>query len=140
MLILGCNLSASYGTYLASKKGGEALTPKSHKKSDRKLWTKTMIGIVIGKMIVMPVIGISTAYILQYYVLSIPDEIAGAFYLVLMIVFLTPTANNVMIMIELADCEPEVLEGVVSNAPASGLWIVALDSNCNRKNSSAERF
>lgn len=99
-----------------------------------------MIGIVIGKMIVMPVIGISTAYILQYYVLSIPDEIAGAFYLVLMIVFLTPTANNVMIMIELADCEPEVLEGVVSNAPASGLWIVALDSNCNRKNSSAERF
>ena len=32
----------------------------------------------------------------------------------LMIVFLTPTANNVMIMIELADCEPEILEGVAN--------------------------
>jgi len=29
-------------------------------------------------------------------------EIDGAFYLVLMIVFITPTANNVMVMVELS--------------------------------------
>ena len=45
---------------------------------------------------------------------DIPDEIAGAFYLVLMIVFLTPTANNVMIMIELADCDAAIMEGVAN--------------------------
>ena len=75
---------------------------------------KTMIGIVVGKMVVMPVVGISTAYLLQEFFFDVSDDIAGAFYLVLMIVFLTPTANNVLIMIELSDCEPEVLEGVVS--------------------------
>ena len=29
-------------------------------------------------------------------------DIAGSFYLVMMIVFLTPTANNVMVMVELS--------------------------------------
>jgi predicted Na+-dependent transporter len=63
---------------------------------------KTMIWIVIGKMIIMPFIGILTALILRTYFWDIPDDIDGAFYLVLMIVFITPTANNVMVMVELS--------------------------------------
>jgi hypothetical protein len=65
-------------------------------------------------MLIMPTIGISATWLLKNYVLDIPDEIAGAFYLVLMIVFLTPTANNVMIMIELADGDASIMEGVAN--------------------------
>lgn len=106
MLILGCNLSASYKSFMEARRAGNGkVCAFSH---------KIIFGIVFGKMIVMPTIGISTVWILKNYVLDIPAEIAGAFYLVLMIVFLTPTANNVMIMIELGDCGKEVLEGVAS--------------------------
>ena len=61
-----------------------------------------MVGIVIGKMVILPFIGIWTAWILKIYVWDIPSDIDGSFYLVLMIVFLCPTANNVMVMVELS--------------------------------------
>lgn len=94
MMILGCNLSSSLTTYSKTKDMdavSSALMP----------WS-TMVGIVIGKMIVLPIIGISLGWVLKNYVWNIPDDIDGAFYLVLMIVFLTPTANNVMVMVELS--------------------------------------
>lgn len=40
----------------------------------------------------------------------IHSEIDGAFYLVLMIVFITPTANNVMVMVELSGSDTK--EGI----------------------------
>uniref|UniRef100_A0A7S3LDP2 Auxin efflux carrier n=1 Tax=Amphora coffeiformis TaxID=265554 RepID=A0A7S3LDP2_9STRA len=104
MLILGCNLSASFQSFMEARKKANGKVSAFSR--------KTIVGIVVGKLIVMPIIGIGTVWILKNYVLDIPKEIAGAFYLVLMIVFLTPTANNVMIMIELGDCGKEVLEGV----------------------------
>jgi predicted permease len=91
MMILGCNLSSS--TH-------QKVTPTDD--SNDMLSMKSMIGIVIGKMVVMPMVGILSALFLKTYVLDIPDDIDGAFYLVLMIVFLTPTANNVIIMVELS--------------------------------------
>jgi predicted permease len=91
MMILGCNLSSS--TH-------QKVTPMDD--SNDMLSMKSMIGIVIGKMVVMPMVGILSALFLKTYVLDIPDDIDGAFYLVLMIVFLTPTANNVIIMVELS--------------------------------------
>jgi predicted permease len=86
MMILGANLSA------ASRKGI----------SSPVLGWRTMWGIVIGKMIVLPILGIGGTWILKEFVLDIPDDIDGSFYLVLMIAFLTPTANNVMVMVELS--------------------------------------
>ena len=106
MLILGCNLSASFKSFMEARKECNGKVCAFSR--------KTILGIVLGKMVVMPIIGISTVWILKSYVLHIPAEISGAFYLVLMIVFLTPTANNVMIMIELGGCGKEVLEGVAS--------------------------
>jgi predicted permease len=91
MMILGCNLSSSTHQYV---------TPTDDRND--MLSMKSMIGIVIGKMVVMPMVGILSALFLKTYVLDIPDDIDGAFYLVLMIVFLTPTANNVIIMVELS--------------------------------------
>ena len=104
MLILGCNLSASFQSFMEARKKANGKVSAFSR--------KTISGIVVGKMIIMPIIGIGTVWILKNYILDIPKEIAGSFYLVLMIVFLTPTANNVMIMIELGDCGKEVLEGV----------------------------
>jgi predicted permease len=62
--------------------------------------TKTTLLVVFGKMIAMPLVGyISTLVLSTVYV--VPQEIAGSLYLVLSIVFLCPTANNVMVMVEL---------------------------------------
>jgi len=87
MIILGCNLSSS----------------QMNNDSPKLLSTRAMSGIVVGKMIVMPIIGIISGLVLQHYILDIPEDIAPSFYLVIMIVFITPTANNVMVMVELSD-------------------------------------
>ncbi|GKZ00168.1 hypothetical protein MPSEU_000970000 [Mayamaea pseudoterrestris] len=95
MMILGCNISASLGN---------SKTMVYH--SDDRIragllsW-KTMVWIAIGKLLILPLVGISLCYCLKKYVWKLPDDIDGAVYLVLMIVFLTPTANNVMVIVEL---------------------------------------
>jgi predicted permease len=53
-------------------------------------------------MIAMPVIGIVSTWFFQRYYIHLPDEIDATCYLVMMIVFITPTANNVMVMVELS--------------------------------------
>lgn len=86
MLILGCNLSNSYNQYLG----------KNEKSTQAGLFSKqTMIGILLGKMIVMPLVGISSALLLRLFVLDIPEDMATSFYLVLMIVFLTVSGKIV---------------------------------------------
>ena len=93
MMILGINLSSTF-------------QKKEHKKTDeydkKLLPNRTMMAIVVGKMIVMPLLGIMSTLILERYFISIPDEIDATCYLVMMIVFITPTANNVMVMVELS--------------------------------------
>jgi len=61
-----------------------------------------MFAVVIAKMIVMPIIGILSTWFLQKYCIDLPHEIDSTCYLVMMIVFITPTANNVMVMVELS--------------------------------------
>jgi len=87
MILLGCNLSAAQ--------------MKKKEKNNKLLSMKTMIAVVIGKMIVMPIIGFASILILKGYFWDIPLDISASFYLVAMVVFLTPTANNVMVMVEL---------------------------------------
>ncbi|KAG7340206.1 membrane transport protein [Nitzschia inconspicua] len=88
MIILGCNLSASY-----------MLNDKDHQ--DKFFSKQASLAVVIGKMVVLPVIGYVSVYLLQF-VYPISTEIAGSFYLVMLVVFLCPTANNVMVMVELS--------------------------------------
>ena len=109
MLILGCNLSASlqqtnFSWSWKKKKNDYDAAVQDVESGNRTdlMSTSTMVGIVIGKMVVLPFVGIFTAWILRKYVWDIPSDIAGSFYLVLMIVFLCPTANNVMVMVELS--------------------------------------
>jgi hypothetical protein len=64
--------------------------------------SKTIAAIVIAKMIIMPIIGILTTLVLKNYIWHIPEDIDAPFYLVLMIVTITPTANNVMVMMEIS--------------------------------------
>ncbi|KAL7566850.1 hypothetical protein ACA910_021346 [Epithemia clementina (nom. ined.)] len=125
MIILGCNLSNSYNKLrAASSSTTPIMTSSSPSNPDGTLVVDattssdnsapavsekeglldmtTMIGIVVGKMVVMPILGFFLAWFLNAFVLDIPDDIDAAFYLVLLIVFLTPTANNVMVMVELS--------------------------------------
>ena len=81
MLILGCNLSNSYNQY--SGKAGKT-TSKAGLFS-----TRTMVGIVLGKMVVLPLVGIVSTILLRLFVLDIPEGMTASFYLVMMIVFLT---------------------------------------------------
>jgi predicted permease len=80
MMILGCNLDAAQWR-------PDKILPDAMPYS-------TMLGIVIGKMLVLPIIGIASSLFLREYVLNIPEDIDGAFYLVVMIVFLCPTASK----------------------------------------------
>ena len=115
------------------------------------LSNKTMIAVVVGKMIVMPVIGMISTWFLEHNYNPFPDgayrtsvhayltchlcitrtgsfglnlllifnttllslshfkEIDATCYLVMMIVFITPTANNVMIMVELSGSSSKVI-------------------------------
>ena len=88
MMILGANLSSAYQKGFSTRE-----------------WTlerNTMIGILVGKMLVVPVFGILLVWFLKTFCWSVPEDIDASFYLVLMIVFLCPTANNVMVMVELS--------------------------------------
>mmetsp|Transcript_13383 Transcript_13383/g.24243 ORF Transcript_13383/g.24243 Transcript_13383/m.24243 type:complete len:565 (-) Transcript_13383:171-1865(-) len=93
MIILGCNLSASQ--FKQKSKTNDSVDSSL-------LSLKTMTAIVVGKMIVMPIIGIVSVLLLNAYFWDIPADIDASFYLVAMIVFITPTANNVMVMVELS--------------------------------------
>jgi len=101
MLILGANLSASLKSLQQQRKDDNVFAAKDECKSGLMSFS-TMMGIVVGKMVVLPFIGILTGWILKTHVWDIPSDIDGSFYLVLMIVFLCPTANNVMVMVELS--------------------------------------
>lgn len=90
MTILGINLSSTFQRKTSDDAQSNML-PK-----------RTMLAVVVGKMLVMPLIGILSTWFLQEYFLNFPDEIDGTCYLVMMIVFITPTANNVMVMVELS--------------------------------------
>jgi len=90
MMILGTNLSASLLSITKKTDASPSLLP-----------FKTMLGIVFGKMVLMPTIGILSVMFFSTFVWDIPHDIDSSLYLVMMIVFITPTANNVMVMVEL---------------------------------------
>lgn len=141
MMILGCNLSASLTSiYEARKASKEAanLGIKSSWLAPSHMSFTTMVGIVIGKLVVLPIIGITLAVFLKAYVLDIPDDIDGSFYLVVMIVFLTPTANNVMVMVELSGSDTKesiatviALQYAVAPIMLSGTMAVAIGISSN---------
>lgn len=62
---------------------------------------RTIAAVVLGKMLFMPFIGGVTVYLLKTYVWEIPENIAFQLELVLMMNFITPTANVVMVIAEL---------------------------------------
>lgn len=94
MIILGCNLNASYQNSGKNAGGDDEHKPELFS-------PRTTLAVVLGKMFVMPIVGFLSTMLLHNYVWQIPDDINGSFYLVVLIVFLTPTANNVMVMVEL---------------------------------------
>lgn len=62
---------------------------------------KTIAAVVLSKMLLMPLIGVATVWTLKRFVWQVPPEIQFQFYLVLLMNFVTPTANVVMVIAEL---------------------------------------
>lgn len=60
----------------------------------------TVTAVVLGKMVVLPLIGVASTLLLQQ-VWEVPEEIYTSFYLVAAIEFVPPTATNVMVMVDL---------------------------------------
>jgi predicted permease len=94
MMILGCNLSASYmlGPPVVVVEDDNATTAIIEHSEKKFFSNKASLYVVIGKMIIMPIIGVLSTLLLQT-VYSVPEEIAGGLYLVLLIVFLCPTGT-----------------------------------------------
>uniref|UniRef100_A0A7S3P887 Auxin efflux carrier n=1 Tax=Amphora coffeiformis TaxID=265554 RepID=A0A7S3P887_9STRA len=89
MCVVGVNLS------IASQQRG----------SNESVDNKTILAVVLGKMLIMPTIGVLTVMILKTYFWDIPESIQFQFYLVLLMNFITPTANVVMVIAELGSGE-----------------------------------
>mmetsp|Transcript_21363 Transcript_21363/g.45657 ORF Transcript_21363/g.45657 Transcript_21363/m.45657 type:complete len:638 (+) Transcript_21363:45-1958(+) len=100
MTILGINLSSTFQKKKLKKSDGK--NDEHDDEKSKMLSNETVLAVIIGKMVVMPVIGIASTWFLQRYYIDFPDEIDSTCYLVMMIVFITPTANNVMVMVELS--------------------------------------
>ena len=73
MMILGCNLSASYNSQMQKTPPENALQGVGLHAPSNLLSKKTLIAIVVGKMLIMPLIGICLALFLEHFVLDIPD-------------------------------------------------------------------
>jgi len=71
MMILGCNLSASYNSQ--KNAAGTEIATEGARTPSNLLSRETMIAIVIGKMLVMPLIGVALALFLDRFVLDIPE-------------------------------------------------------------------
>ena len=93
MCVVGVNLSIAASQSSASSSRGNS--------SSSVVDTKTVIAVVAGKMLLMPIIGIITVYVLKTWFWDIPESIQFQFYLVLLMNFITPTANVVMVIAEL---------------------------------------
>ena len=84
MIILGCSLSQ-----------GMRMRPPAVP------WS-TNIGIAFAKLVLMPAFGILTALVLHGAGVTLGNGADDSFYLVVMIVTCTPTANSLLVMAELA--------------------------------------
>ena len=73
MMILGCNLSASYNSQMQKATPEIAVEGVGLHSPSNLLSKKTLIAIVVGKMLIMPLIGICLALFLEHFVLDIPD-------------------------------------------------------------------
>lgn len=62
----------------------------------------TMVAVIFGKMVLMPAIGVLSVLGLQQ-IMVVPDDVAATMYMVMMLVFITPTANNIMVLVELSN-------------------------------------
>ena len=151
MMILGINLSQSQQTLTQQRQHHHHDDDDDDCEGDKKsknMSRSTMLAIVVGKMIIMPIIGFASVIVfdklfwhvssseslllLLLFLLSLfsPFTCASAmnapFCLVAMIVFITPTANNVMVMVELSGGNKESIARVIAWQYAAAPLLLSL--------------
>jgi predicted permease len=97
MAVLGVNLSMA---------AHDASADPNSSSSSSRVSPGTSLASILSRMVIMPLLGMGSVFLQSQF----PGASHAAsttnmtsFYLVLMIVFITPTANSVLIMVELAD-------------------------------------
>ncbi|KAK3288415.1 hypothetical protein CYMTET_4108 [Cymbomonas tetramitiformis] len=73
---------------------------------------RSNIAVLISKMVVMPAIGVGTYFFLKA-VFDIDENIDASVYLVVLIVTCTPTANNVLVMADVAGQNKQALAACI---------------------------
>lgn len=95
MAVLGANLSITMGC-------------KKNMEKRKTINSSSIAAVVIGKLAVMPLVGFACVYIVeQIFEALSTSPLPPSMMLVMMMVFLTPTANTVMIMVDLVDGQKE---------------------------------
>ena len=99
MFLLGANLATS------AKRGWRAAA--------RVVPLRVNLGILLAKMVLMPAFGLLTATVLSQFVSMDNGTGDDSFFLVVMIVTCTPTANSMMVMAEVAGQNKEALAACI---------------------------
>lgn len=105
MAVLGINLSK---TFSSERKSSEFHTNK-----------KLLASVVLTKLILMPLVGLSSVWILRCYF-----DVDSSLIMVLVLVFCTPTANAIMVMTDLCGSLDEEIKQCMARMLASQ-YIVA---------------
>lgn len=108
MIVLGVNMSMSATKLLQRKQKKsddivESVEIKNDEEKEEPSFSKwTVMGIIVGKLILVPAFGIAFTWLLKSYAFSsLPRNILEPMCLVMMVVCITPTANCVGVMTEL---------------------------------------
>ncbi|KAL7560955.1 hypothetical protein ACA910_022442 [Epithemia clementina (nom. ined.)] len=96
MAVLGMNLSSSLQK--SSRQDGADTNPQQH--SESLFGWKTMVGVILGKLVILPIIGFASFAVMRSYFNMGLDSPSLA--MVLLIVWITPTANNAVVVADLA--------------------------------------
>eukprot|EP00541_Cyclophora_tenuis_P019106 CAMPEP_0116572566 /NCGR_PEP_ID=MMETSP0397-20121206/18250_1 /TAXON_ID=216820 /ORGANISM="Cyclophora tenuis, Strain ECT3854" /LENGTH=354 /DNA_ID=CAMNT_0004100915 /DNA_START=390 /DNA_END=1454 /DNA_ORIENTATION=+ len=107
MILLGSNLSQSF-------QKGRAGNDNDARGKSVLLSKHTMAAVVLGKLVLMPLIGVGSVVLFTLFVWNLPMNVHASFCLVTMMAFLTPTANNVMVMVELSGGNREGIARVIA--------------------------
>jgi predicted permease len=71
MILLGVNLASCYSTSnQAEKMESNDIDPSTYSTN---LSLKTILAAVLGKMVIMPLIGVCSIYLLKTFILNVPD-------------------------------------------------------------------
>ena len=117
MTVLGVNLSIAalgFGNTSNSSTSGSSNSTTNPVPASKHVSFSTILAVVLGKLVVMPLLGFLSVSLLLWTTTGNSHIPPGSALLVMMMVFLTPTSNTVMVMVDLADGLKEEIARIIA--------------------------